>query len=145
MSGRYLLKSSVAFAGAAAALAFSLSTTPVRAQGAYDGGGYGYGGAYQMGEVVVRPTPQRAWGTGARIDVVRAARVVRVADLDLNSRWGQRVARDRIERAAYDACSYLDERFVTLNSEGPGCYERAVDDGMSQIAEIAGQPLYGQG
>jgi UrcA family protein len=132
-----MLKPGLALAAlAAAALGLSsIGAAPAKAQG------YRYDST--VGEVVVHP---RALGrdpaTGAPIDTVTASRYVNVADLDLDSPWGQRVARHRIERAASDACDYLDRHFVTLDSQSPDCYRQAVSDGLDQIEDAVGHPIY---
>ena len=132
-----MLKSSFALTAlAAAALGISsLGATPAKAQG------YSYSST--VGEVVVHPhTLGRDPATGAPIDTVTASRYVNIGDLDLDSPWGQRVAYHRIQRAATDACDYLDAHFVTLDSGSPDCYRQAVSDGLDQVEDVVGHPIY---
>ena len=130
----FIPRTGLALAGAAAA-ALSLSIAPIPAH-AQD-----YGTS--VGEVTVHPRVLgRDPATGAPIDTVTASRYVRISDLDLDSSWGQRVARHRIERAAYDACNYLDEHFVTLDSGSSDCVRAAVQDALYQVEQAAGHPIY---
>ena len=131
-----LFKASLGLAGLAAAVfGLSLATAPAHAQPqAYDIPG--------VGEIVVHPGHTRDPYTGAPIDTVTESRIVYTDDLDLNTRWGQRVLLRRVQRAATDACDSLDMRYVTIDSEGPACYRDAVHDAMAQAEQKIGHPLY---
>ncbi|HWE99333.1 MAG TPA: UrcA family protein [Caulobacteraceae bacterium] len=131
-----LFKASLSLAGLAAAVfGLSLVSGPVSAQPqAYD--------VPAVGEIVVHPGNTRDPYTGAPIDTVTESRVVYTDDLDLNTRWGQRVLLRRVQRAATDACDSLDMRYVTIDSDSPACYRDAVHDAMAQAEQMVGHPLY---
>jgi UrcA family protein len=135
------LKSGLVLASAVAAvLTFSVAPAPVRAQG------YDYDNDTSVGEVTVHPRVLgRDPATGAPIDTVTATRYVNVSDLDLDTNWGQRMAVRRVERAAYDACDYLDQHYVTLDSQSPDCVRAAVRDAVDQIETAVGHPIYYEG
>jgi|SRR5579872_2905505 len=119
----------------AAACGLALTGIPAMAQD--------YDSPYSMGEVIVHPRhAERDPATGAEIDIVRAQRVVYTRDLDLDSRWGQRVLHRRIQRAAADACDSLNARYVTVDSESGDCIRDAVRDALDQAEAMVGHPLY---
>jgi UrcA family protein len=120
----------------AAASVLAFASVPAAAQD------YGPDGAYTTGEVIVHPGHARDPFTGAEIDTVRTQRVVYARDLDLDTRWGQHALKRRIERAASDACDYLDSHYVTVDSESRDCIKDAVSDAMEQAEAMVGHPLY---
>jgi UrcA family protein len=119
----------------AAACGLALAGVPAMAQD--------YDSPYSMGEVVVHPSYGRSPTTGAEIDTVRTTRVVYTRDLDLDSGWGQHALKVRIQRAARDACDYLDERYPITAQDSPDCFTRAVRDGMLQAEDMVGHRIYG--
>ena len=119
----------------AAACGLALAGLPAMAAQDYDS-------PYSMGEVIVHPGSARDPFTGAEIDAVRTTRVVYTRDLDLNARWGQHALKRRLQRAANDACDYLDARYVTIDSGSADCARDAVRDGMRQAEAMVGHPLY---
>ncbi len=139
MKGDLKLKPRLLMIGGLAAIlgGAALTAVPAVAQD-YDYDRYGT----VTGEVIVRGMPERDPATGADIDTVTATRVVYTRDLDLNTAWGQRTLRHRIQRAASEACDYLNDRYVTIDSNSPDCYRRAVRDGMEQAEAMVGHPLY---
>src|SRR5215469_5959528 len=60
--------------------------------------------------VTVRAHPyrQERSAIGAPIETLQVSRVVPVDDLDLNTGYGQHIMRERVRRAAADACNRLD-------------------------------------
>ena len=137
MSRHPLFKRSLSLAGLAAAVfGLSLVSAPVQAGQVQS---YNIPG---VGEIVVHPGHMRDRYTGAPIDTVTESRTVYTNDLDLNTRWGQHVLLRRVQRAATDACDSLNMRYVTIDSEGPGCYRDAVHGAMAQAEQMIGHPLY---
>src|SRR5690242_3939123 len=117
---------------AALTATFGLSFAPAHAQPAYDNDTYQAGGI----TVYARPHYGRAWN-GAPIVVARATRVVNTSDLDLSTRWGVHALRDRVERAAVDACNELDNEYTMglypmPDENQTDCVRRAADDAMDQ-------------
>jgi UrcA family protein len=65
---------------------------------------------------------------------VRVSRVVPVDDLDLNTGYGQHILRERVRRAAVDACNELDTMPGYVPADGENdvdCYHRAVNDALA--------------
>jgi UrcA family protein len=94
--------------------------------------------AYTSPGITVYATPDysRTWN-GVPIVVARASRVVNTNDLDLTTPVGQYVLRDRVERAASDACNELDDAWIMGLYPLPGesdadCYAGAVSDAMGR-------------
>jgi UrcA family protein len=95
-------------------------------------GGYAY--TSEGITVYASPAYGRTWN-GAPVVVTRATRVVNTSDLDLTTSVGQYVLRDRVERAAVDACNELDDAWIMglypLPDESDAdCYAGAVSDAM---------------
>jgi UrcA family protein len=112
----------------------ALAALPAKAQ-PYDP----YDTGYASGEIVVQPP--RTLGRsaiGAPIRLVTAQRVVRFDDLDLASYDGRQALRHRIQRAARDACDYLDARYPITDENSPDCYSTAVRDAMMQAEDLTG-------
>jgi UrcA family protein len=91
---------------------------------------------YATGDLVVHAPrhQERSW-SGAPIVVARTSRVVEISDLDLSTRWGVRELRNRVERAAYDACDELNNTPGLVPADdydNVDCVHRAVDDAMAQ-------------
>ncbi len=122
---------------AAAGLALAVGAVPPAKAQPYD--------TYSSsGDITVYGRPyERDPATGAQIDTVREQRAVRIADLDLNTHWGARMLRHRVQRAAAEMCDDLDMRYVTVDSGSRDCYRDAVRDAMAQAEDIVGHPLYG--
>ena len=115
-----------------AALGLGLAAGPqVQAQPQYDdtvGGVTVYG---QFG-----PVRDPTTGQWVRPDVVQVR--VSLADLDLSSDYGARVAHARINRAAREACARVEAAYPQDVDYGRGCYARAVRDGMFQVEDQLG-------
>jgi UrcA family protein len=142
---------------ALAGLGLSLAALPARAQDStYDGGAYsrdygrdddrtaydqaGYGRtAYNRGgddEEITVYGPRyrgRSSTTGAPIREVRSSRLVSFRDLDIYSDWGARELHLRIERAAHDACSELDDRYPIGEPDVGDCVSEAVRNAEHQL------------
>ena len=102
---------------------------------AYDSG-YVYSDGAEVGGVTVyaHPYGPRTWN-GAPVVVARATRVVNTGDLDLSTGWGVHELRDRVERAAADACNELDNQWTVglypLPDENTtDCIRNAADGAM---------------
>jgi UrcA family protein len=91
--------------------------------------------AYTTGDITVyAPRYQPRGSEGAPIYRVRQSRRVHTGDLDLASYSGAREARNRIERAARDACYAIDAQWPRINDpSGPDCYGRAVRGAMADV------------
>lgn len=114
-----------------AVAALGLSFTAAQAQPYYDDQPDAY--SYAPGVTVTAPHRERSWN-GAPIETVRVSRVVDVSDLDLGSGYGRHIMRERVRRAASDACHELDVTpgFVpTADENDADCYHRAVDDALA--------------
>lgn len=122
-----------------ASLTLGLGAAPVHAQSAYDDDG---AAPYETsGVTVYAPRTVGRSDIGAPIQEVRASRVVRFDDLDLDSRWGAHVLKVRIERAANQACDELDQDYPISDDSTP-CRQTAVDHAMYQVREMTGYPVY---
>ena len=132
---------------ALAGLGFSLAASPARAQdSAYDGAAYSrdYGRDYDRTADDRRGDDQdvtvyapryrgRSSTTGAPIREVRTSRLVSYRDLDIYSDWGARELHWRIELAAHDACSELDERYPIGDPDVGDCVSEAVRNAEHQL------------
>ena len=117
------------------AAAFGLSLGGAHAQ-PYDEAGPTGDYAYTSQGITVYSNPAygRTWN-GAPVVVTRESRVVDINDLDLTTPLGQHVLRDRVERAAVDACDELDNGWVMglyplADESDADCYAGAVSDAM---------------
>jgi UrcA family protein len=107
---------------------------PAYDQPGYQQQSYSYDEPNTVGDVVVRAPrrERRDSATGAPIEWVSTSRVVRYDDLDLSTGWGAHVLRERVSRAAHDACGELDARYVTIDSDDSSCVRSAVHDALYQ-------------
>ena len=117
---------------AALAATFGLSFAPAHAQPSYDDNSYQTGGITVYARPYYGRTP-----SGAPIVVAHATRVVDTSDLDLSTSWGVRALRDRIERAAYQACNDLDNQYTMglyplADDSDADCEANATADAMAQ-------------
>ncbi len=89
--------------------------------------------AYQPNEnveiTVPHYGPQRS-ELGAPNVRVSLSRAVRYDDLDLRTRHGARVLRERIQLTARLLCRDLDERYPVTADDSPPCYKNAADDAL---------------
>jgi UrcA family protein len=121
-------------ASAVAALGLSLSTA--QAQPYYDqypSDAYTYSTDNGV-TVYARPYRQERSYNGAPIERLSASRVVDISDLDLDSGYGRHIMRERIERAATDACRDLDTLPGYVPDVGENdvdCQRRAVNDALA--------------
>jgi UrcA family protein len=118
-----------------AVAALGLSFTAAQAQPYYSDEPDAYSYDYAPGVTVyAHPYRQERSPIGAPIETVRISRVVDVSDLDLGTGYGRHVMRERVRRAATDACHELDMTpgFVpTADDSDVDCYHRAVDDALA--------------
>ena len=135
-----------------AVAALGLGLTAAQAQPYYDQypDNYQSPDAYDTASgvtVYAHPYRQERAPNGAPIETVRVSRVVPVDDLDLSTGYGRHVMRERIRRAATDACHELDTMpgFVPAAGESDvDCYHRAVDDAMAQTGDAVDTDYYGR-
>jgi UrcA family protein len=114
-----------------AVAALGLSFTAAQAQPYYGDEPDAY--SYAPGVTVTAPHRERS-SIGAPIETVRVSRVVDVSDLDLGTGYGRHIMRERVRRAATDACRDLDlmPGYVPVADESDvDCYHRAVDDALA--------------
>jgi UrcA family protein len=121
-------------ATAAAGLALAAPGLPAQAKDyGYDNGQY----ADEDSGVTVTAEPRlreyRDPYTGAPYERVTASRVVSYADLDLNSRWGVRELKARVQRAAEDACDELENSNTISAPDDPPCVPTAVGRAMYRV------------
>jgi UrcA family protein len=123
-------------AAAAAGLALAAPGLPAQAQ---DYGGYDNGSQYvdEDSGVTVTAEPRlreyRDPYTGAPYERVTASRVVSYADLNLNSRWGVRELKARVQRAAEDACYELENSNTISAPDDPPCVPTAVRRALYRV------------
>ena len=130
-----------------ASAAILLAATSAQAQdygypndnGRYDGryhrDGYrdvSYGDSNEVVTVEVPRHPERDSVTGAPVETVALSQAVRFDDLDLATREGAQVLRERIRQTASQLCRRLGENYVSSSSDGSHCYRDAVDEAMEQ-------------
>jgi len=109
----------------ALALAATAPSLPAHAQD-YDQ----YAGGGEV-EVYAAPRLERDSVTGAPIEIARTSRAVYYGDLNLNTYWGARALRERIERTAVRLCSDLDFQMgVVPEDSNQDCIVRTVRDAM---------------
>ncbi len=115
-----------------AVAALGLSFTAAQAQPYYDQpDSYTYANGIT---VYAHPYHQERAPNGAPIETVQVARVVDVSDLDLDTGYGRHIMRERVRRAATDACHQLDMMPGYLPAAGESdvdCYHRAVSDALA--------------
>jgi UrcA family protein len=116
-----------------AVAAIGLSFTTAQAQPYDDQNADAY--TYANGITVYAHTyHQERAPNGAPIETVQVARVVDVSDLDLDTGYGQHIMRERVRRAATDACHALDLMPGYAPAAGESdvdCYHRAVSDALA--------------
>src|SRR5579863_4515675 len=130
---------SVLWGSVAAAAALGLGFAGAHAQPYDNGPAYGDEQPYTTSGVTVYAPRHhyRSW-SGAPIVRVRATRTVNASDLDLSTGWGMHELRNRVQRAAADACDQLDKQWTVglypmAEDSDADCYVNAVDDAMSQV------------
>ena len=132
-----------------AAAALGLGLTVAQAQPYYDYDQYPEYPAYDVAPgvtVYAHPYRQERGPSGAPIETVRVSRVVPVDDLDLNTGYGRHIMRERVSRAATDACRELDTipGYVPAVGENDvDCYHRAVDDALAAAPVGVDADYYG--
>jgi UrcA family protein len=84
---------------------------------------------------VPRYAPQRS-RLGAPYRNISMSKAVYVGDLNLRTRHGVRIMRDRISDTARSMCHQLNVRYPITAPGSPGCYTTAMNDAMYQ-ANIA--------
>ena len=119
-------------AAVSAIAALGLGFTVAQAQPYYDNPD-GYDSASGV-TVYAHPYHQERSPIGAPIETLQVSRVVPVDDLDLSTGYGRHIMRERVRRAASDACRELDAMpgYVPAAGENDGdCYHRAVNDALA--------------
>jgi UrcA family protein len=81
-------------------------------------------------EIIQRPYGPGRSEFGSQYKLVSLSKPVRVDDLNLRTRRGVRVLRNRIQLTARLLCRDLDERYPVTADKSPPCYRNAVDDAM---------------
>ena len=138
--------------GAVAAL--GLSFTAAHAQPYYDDYPQPYNNDYPSDAyttangvtVYAHPYHQERAPNGAPIETLQASRFVDISDLDLDTGYGRHVMRQRIERAATEACHQLDTTPGYVPDVGENdvdCYHRAVNDALANAPVVRDTDYYG--
>jgi len=81
-------------------------------------------------EIIQRPYGPAYSKLGAPYKLVSLSKPVRIDDLDLRTRYGVRILRNRIRLTARLLCRDLDERYPVTADYSPPCYKNAVEDAM---------------
>ena len=132
-----------------AVAALGLSFTAAQAQPYYDQtdaygpDSYNYANGIT---VYAHPYRQRRAPNGAPIVTMTSSRVVPIDDLDLGTGWGRHIMRQRVERAAADACRDLNMRpgyVPDVGENDTDCYHRAVDDALANAPVGVDASYYG--
>lgn len=140
-----ILRGSVISAVAALGLTF----TAAHAQPYYDQypDTYNYTDANGDGiTVYAHPYHERRAPNGAPIERLTASRVVPIDDLDLSTGYGRHVMRERVRRAATEACHDLDMMpgyVPDVGENDADCYRRAVDDALANAPVVRNTDYYG--
>jgi UrcA family protein len=115
---------------------------------------YGYGSyenaSYQApSENVDVSVPRYSPGRdryGAPYRNISMSKDVYFGDLNLRTRHGERILRDRISQTARVMCHQLNVRYPITAPNSPGCYTTAMGDAMAQahvaIADARGYDRY---
>jgi UrcA family protein len=96
--------------------------------------------------VYAHPYRQPRASNGAPIVHMTASRVVPIDDLDLGTGYGRYVMRQRVERAAVDACRDLDTTPGYVPDVGESdvdCQRRAVADAYAAAPVVRDSDYYG--
>lgn len=83
--------------------------------------------------------------TGALVRLRNVSTTVPLDDLDLSTRYGARIAKARISRAARDVCDEAERAYPGSSDVPGGCYSMAVRDGLQQAQDISGYPIVAWG
>ena len=144
-------RGALAFAAAAASATLGLAAVsahadaygPYQAQSPYEAQTYDtdVGGVtvYAPRRYARQPT------TGALVRLRSVSTTVQLGDLDLSTRYGARVAKARIVRAARDVCDAADNAYPGSSEVPGGCYATAVRNGLQQAQAMAGYPIVAWG
>ena len=81
-------------------------------------------------EIIQHPYGLGHSNLGAPYKLVSLSKPVRIDDLDLRTRRGVRILRNRIQLTARLLCRDLDERYPVTADDSPPCYSNAVHDAM---------------
>lgn len=143
-----ILRGSVISAVAALGLSFTAAhAQPYYAQPYYDQypDTYTYTDANGI-TVYAQPYNAPRAPNGAPIVPLTASRIVPIDDLDLSTGYGRYVMRERVERAAADACRDLDmvPGYVPdVGENDADCYRRTVDDALANAPVVRESSYYG--
>ena len=83
--------------------------------------------------------------TGRIVRLDHVSTTVSLADLDLNTRWGAREAKRRIEVAARDVCDRADDVYPRDGQIPGGCRAAAVRNALRQAQDETGYPILAWG
>jgi len=83
--------------------------------------------------------------TGAWVRTDSISRVVSLDDLDLSTRYGARMAKARISRAARVVCQDVQNAYPNDVDPQTSCFTTALRDGLAQAQDIAGYPIVAWG
>jgi UrcA family protein len=135
------LAAGVAVAGASLALvALSAKADPYRSYAAPSAADEVTGvTVYAPDRLARQPTTGR-W---TRMDTISMN--VSLADLDLSTAFGARIAKARISRAAKEVCDAFDQVYPGDTNPPGGCYSIAVRDALRQAQDQAGYPIVAWG
>jgi UrcA family protein len=131
-----------------AVAALGLSFTAAQAQPYYDqypSDAYSYPADNGV-TVYAHPYRNERARNGAPIERVSVSRTVDVSDLDLDTGYGRHLMRERIQRAAVDACNELDRLpgyVPDVGENNADCTRRAVNDAIANAPVIRDTDYYG--
>ncbi|HEX3408360.1 MAG TPA: UrcA family protein [Caulobacteraceae bacterium] len=83
--------------------------------------------------------------TGAMVRMNSVSMAVSLADLDLSTPGGARLAKARIVEAAKDVCQRAEDVYPGSGEPPGGCYAMAVHDALRQAQDQAGYPIVAWG
>jgi UrcA family protein len=94
---------------------------------------------------VTRQDIGRIAGTGGweEKEKLSVSKQVSYSDLDLSKPTDVDVLKDRVKHAARDVCRELSRRFpatIYIPVDSDNCVHDATKDGLTKVAELAGQP-----
>jgi UrcA family protein len=83
--------------------------------------------------------------TGALVRMNTVSLAISLADLDLSTPRGARIAKARIVEAAKDVCQRAEDVYPGSGEPPGGCYSMAVHDAMRQAEDQTGYPIVAWG
>ncbi len=116
---------------AAGALMLGATAASAQEYGSYENASY-----QAPSESVDVSVPRYAPGRdryGAPYRNISMSKDVYFGDLNLRTRHGERILRDRISETARAMCHQLNVRYPITAPNSPGCYTTAMGDAMAQV------------